>query len=369
MNRKKFSDFVRYDNTLPLLLIVGFIGASSTFALSNDSVQQALLQPTTKVISIDNSYIANVNLSNFSPKVLITAVQEDMDSYIVTYSFETIELVDAVWKPTTISRTLKVDKSVLGKYKDLGLFVTEELKQVIDQEKARLLATQEIERKNISAKVVATEYSGLIGQLMDDKTETLPGYVPVVTETPEINVIETPTPVTPSAPDVPTAPIDNSIPSVPPQNTNPVETPTPNNVNVQIVGDAFVNLNLGNSYIDKGVFVNNTTLESIETKVNGEVVTTINIDTSTTSTYKIEYKVTTSAGIFNLERNVSVSSPTIEPIEVPAAELPVLPAEVPVQAETPAPIPASEPVTTVAPEPTIVPTTEPTPIVETPSTP
>jgi len=311
MNRKKFSDFVRYDNTLPLLLIVVFVGASSSFALTDPGVQNALLKPVTTVVSVDNTYIASVDLSNYSPKVTISNVLEDTDSYTVTYNFETIELVDSVWKPANISRSLKVDKKVLGQYKDLGLFVTEELKQVIDQEKVRLLATQEIEKKNISQKTIATEYTGLIGKLLDEDTETLPGYSPVVTEQPSDTITLVVQPVVPEI--TPQAVnTENVVQTETPTESATTET-TDQNVNVQIVGSSTEQITVGTSYTDKGVFVNNASPESIVMKINGEEVSAISIDTTVVGTFSITYKVTTSKGVFDLERVVEV-------VSIPATE-------------------------------------------------
>lgn len=344
MNRKKFSDFVRYDNTLPLLLIVVFVGASSSFALTDPGVQNALLKPVSTVVSVDNTYIASVDLSNYSPKVTISNVLEDADSYIVTYNFETIELIDSVWKPTTISRSLKVDKNVLGQYKDLGIFVTEELKQVIDQEKSRLLATQEIEKKNISQKTVATEYTGLIGKLLDADTETLPGYVPVVTETPEVNIVMTPVKETPATP-VDNSPVIANVDQTGQTDEGTVENATttePTNVNVQIVGNSPEQILVGATYTDMGVFVNNATLESVSIKVNGTEADAVVIDTTNVANYTISYTVTTDKGVFNLERLVVVSAP-VETVPEPVIEVP---AEVPTQpTET---VPEAAPSETVA---------------------
>lgn len=369
MDYQKFRNFIRYDNTAPLFLMFVFIGSSSAFALTNETVQNALVSTTQTVLSVDNTYIANTDLTNYSPKVTISGVQEDSDAYIVTYNFQTIELINAVWQPTTISRELKVDKKVLGQYKDLGLFVTEELKQVIDAEKQRLLATQEIEKKNISQKVVATEYSGLIGKLMDENTEVLPGYVPVVNEIQTSEITPTNQPpiadekklaeLHPFVPATTTETVSTTTP-VTPETGATTTTPIENNVNVQLVGNATENIFVGETYTDKGVFVNNATTNSILTKVNDVEVTTVSIDTTVTGTFTITYKVDTDKGVFDLTRTVNVAT---KPVDVPV-ETPVeTPVEVPVQEEV-------QPVTPVVPE-TPAPSPEPVaePVVETPVTP
>jgi hypothetical protein len=343
MNSKSFRDFIRYDNTAPILLILIFVASSSAFALTDEDIQKSLISTNQKVLAVDNTYIASVNLQNFSPKVAITNVQEDEDKYIVSYSFQTIELVNYVWQPSEVTRELKVDKKVLGQYKDLGLFVTEELKQVIDQEKQRLFATQEIEKKLISQKTVATEYSGLIGKLLDDETEVLPGYTPVVTEKPQSEI----TPVvqkqlsntnvaastTGSSTDtanlsVTTAdqigtstitsdPIDSTLTNQASTSTSTAPAIiTETNVNVQIVGNAEETLKVAESYIDKGVFVNNATIKEIVTKLNGVVVSSIQIDTSAPSEHMIQYLVSTDKGDFELTRKVRVELATVlqEPV-------------------------------------------------------
>jgi hypothetical protein len=324
-------------------LILIFVASSSAFALTDEDIQKSLISTNQKVLAVDNTYIASVNLQNFSPKVAITNVQEDEDKYIVSYSFQTIELVNYVWQPSEVTRELKVDKKVLGQYKDLGLFVTEELKQVIDQEKQRLFATQEIEKKLISQKTVATEYSGLIGKLLDDETEVLPGYTPVVTEKPQSEI----TPVvqkqlsntnvaastTGSSTDtanlsVTTAdqigtstitsdPIDSTLTNQASTSTSTAPAIiTETNVNVQIVGNAEETLKVAESYIDKGVFVNNATIKEIVTKLNGVVVSSIQIDTSAPSEHMIQYLVSTDKGDFELTRKVRVELATVlqEPV-------------------------------------------------------
>lgn len=345
MFSEKTKDIIRYNNITPLFLIVAFVASSSAFALTNENVQNAIVNTTTKVLSVDNTYIANVNLTNYSPRVTILNVQENEDSYIVTYNFETIDNIDFVWKPVTVSRDLRVDKKVLGQYKDLGVFVTEELKQVIDQEKLKLLAIQEIEKKNISQKVVATQYSGLIGKLLDENTEVLPGYVPVNNQVQQDTVTEVVTPVKEIFTPTPTPVVDN-------QNSTSTATTTivnteVNNVNVQIVGPENEEVFVGSVYTDKGVFVNNASTESIQLKINGSDVSSISIDTASESINTIIYVVTTNKGVFELTRTVRVvatPTTTTETTPTPTEFTPT-----PTPTETTIPEPAAPIIEQVAP--------------------
>jgi len=59
--------------------------------------------------------------------------------------------------------------------------VTKQLAQVHDAERARLLETQHIERSvGQTQKIVATEYSVLVGRVLNDTGESLKGYAPVI---------------------------------------------------------------------------------------------------------------------------------------------------------------------------------------------
>ena len=179
---KGFVSFLKYNNAIPLAVTFLMIGAASTYAATNP---ETFVQKEEKVISIDNTYIAGVNLKKYTPTAQVTAVKEDDDFYYVTYTFKTIALVDYVWQKVTTEEVMQVGKTRLGKHRDLGLFVTEQLRQKIAGELLRLKETQAIEKKNISQKKVATVYKGLIGGFLDSKTETIKGYKPVVDESPE----------------------------------------------------------------------------------------------------------------------------------------------------------------------------------------
>src|SRR3989344_4230221 len=174
---QKFSHFLQYHNAIPIALGVLFLGAGATFAATNP---QAIYSEQQKVVSVDNTNIVGKDLSSYMPQVQITAVTEDADTYYVSYSFLTIDVQDAVWRDVVKNNTMSVAKSALGKYGDLGLYVTGQLNQNISHETDRLKEVQEIERRHVSQKTIATAYGGLIGKILDDKTETLPGYTPVV---------------------------------------------------------------------------------------------------------------------------------------------------------------------------------------------
>jgi hypothetical protein len=224
---KKIISFLSFHNAVPLAAVVLTMGAGITFAATNP---EAILSAQEKVIAIDNTYIASLDLDAYTPQAQVTAVTEDTDNYYVAYSFSTVALEDSTWRDVTKSEILTISKTELGLSQDLGVYVTQQLKEKIDQEIAYLKKVQEFERKSVTQKQIATAYGGLIGKLLDSKTETLPGYSPVV-EAPELQVEPAATAAV-SEPDVvpppvPVAPAETSVVAPPPATSSPVgETAT-----------------------------------------------------------------------------------------------------------------------------------------------
>ncbi|MCG2692086.1 hypothetical protein L6272_04655 [Microgenomates group bacterium] len=78
---------------------------------------------------------------------------------------------------------------------DLGIYATEEIGEVADNELAYLKEVQAAERAKGETKVVqTTDYSGLIGLVLNTKTKELPGYEPVI-KPPEIIAQPEPAPI------------------------------------------------------------------------------------------------------------------------------------------------------------------------------
>jgi len=176
---EKLIRFIQYNNAVPVTLGILLLGGASAFAATQP---ETIFSAEQMVISVDNTYIADKDLSSYTPQVQITGVTEDADNYFVSYIFKTIDVQDSVWQDVEKSDTMPVVKSVLGEYGDLGVYVAEQLGQNISHEVDRLKEVQTVERRNVTQKTVATAYGGLVGKLLDDKTEVFQGYTPVVTE-------------------------------------------------------------------------------------------------------------------------------------------------------------------------------------------
>ena len=174
----KLGHFITYNNLVPITISVVLLGGSATFAYNNP---ETIYERSERVITIDNSYIAGIDFDSFSPSVVIRAVEEDDDTYYVSYRFTTIALVDSVWQNVVSDEELVIPKANLGAYRDLGLFVTKELRELVLAEEKRLRETQVFEQRNVTRKQLAIEYSGLLGGRLSPETQTIAGYDPLVT--------------------------------------------------------------------------------------------------------------------------------------------------------------------------------------------
>lgn len=300
--------FVQYHNAVPIALGLVLLGSGVSYAAINP---ESVYGTTQTVMSIDNTYIAYKDLSSYSPRVSITGVTEDDEYYYVAYTFTTIDLDNYVWKDVEKSETMKVSKADLGPYRDLGLYVMEQLKQKIDRELAYLKEVQEIEKKSISQKMVATAYSGLVGALFDDSTEILPGYVPVVVP--------------------PTPPASDEVPTGDPGSQQPPEQPQmpQGSIVAQVLGNNPSRVPVGSSYADLGAFAQGHDGDPIifDTYLDGVRVLSISIDTSKPGTWNVRYEGRDSAAnLATAERTIEVYDPNAPAPEVtseqPAQEAP-----------------------------------------------
>lgn len=308
-----FWKFLQYHNAVPIAFSIAVLGAGGVFAATNP---ESIYGATQRVLSIDNSYIAYKDLASYSPQVSISGVTEDDEYYYVAYDFRTIDVRDYVWQDVINKEVMRVSKADLGPYRDLGLYVMEQLKQKIDREIAYLREVQDIEKRQISQKMVATAYSGLIGQFLDENTETLPNYTPVVVppkppEPEPVVVVNEPTntQTQPSEPQQQTPPAQTGQPSTP---TPSGPTPT-----MQVLGESMVRVEQGSPYTDLGAVITGPTdterALTIHVFVNGTDVQKVEINTAEVGEWKISYQVFHEGTVTAVERQVIVYAPEPEP--------------------------------------------------------
>lgn len=311
-----FVRFLSYHNAVPIALSVLILSFGAAFA-SSEEARESVFSSESQVVSVDNTYIANIDLNSYSPRVEIAGVTEDGENYYIQYRLRTVSVVDAVWRDTQKDGTLTVAKSVLGEYGDLGLYVTEQFKQLTDRELAYLQEVQQIERRSVTPKVVATEYSGLVGRFLDTTMEELPGYMPVVTPPPP-----PPEQVAAAAtPESGTQPSQQTSPETPATASPPVGS----GGILQILGNNPAEIPKGAQYVDLGVFVSDPQWErfGVKTWLDDREVTSVIIDTSIPGEHVIRYVVTNDTGSSISEaRRVIVFDPNPAPIvPLPPEEL------------------------------------------------
>lgn len=176
---QKVIRFIKYHNAFTIGLILIFVFGASV--LASDSVRETVLGKTmVERRGIDNSALLATDLDNFDFGVTITGVSEDNQNYYVNYTYKTLDIVDGVWQEISRSETLTVSKTGL-RGRDLGLYVAEELGEIIDSELAYLKEVQTAEEEKGQTFVQeTTKYTGLIGMVLNPVTKELPGYEPVV---------------------------------------------------------------------------------------------------------------------------------------------------------------------------------------------
>lgn len=329
------ANFLKYNNTVPIVVSLLLLSAGGAYAATNPDV---ILSQRQEVIGVDNSYIVNKDLATYTPTVEITNVVEDADSYTVEYRISTIDIDNYVWKDIMRQERMVVEKTELNG-KDLGLYVTGQLKNIIDNQLAYLHNVQEKERKQVSQAVVSITYGGLIGKLLSDKTETLPGYVPVVA--PVESVVDSVNVASVAASDSGVAQTNgSSVPSTPPPSA-PSQTST--SLTLQVLGNNPANIPLHSSYADLGAVVIDPRSPNLGyyTYQNGNKVDSPIIDTSKPATFTIEYRATDADGVVvTATRTVlvaggaSAADPEVAPAvaaEIPATSTPeVVPEATPV---------------------------------------
>lgn len=179
----RFRQFIAYNNAVPVLFGILFLSVGSVFAANPDvraNVAESIYAERARTVSVDNTYLLETDMDRFVPTVQILEVTEDETNYYVTYELETIDLLENIWQPVIKTDTMTVAKGAL-RGKDLGLYVSRELGQLIDAELSLLRETQRIEEGiGKREKVVATEYSGLVGRFLDPTEERFPGYEPQI---------------------------------------------------------------------------------------------------------------------------------------------------------------------------------------------
>lgn len=241
-------NFIKYHNAVSIAISLVLALSFSAMAASDDIKDAILGEKIVTERGIDNSALLAADLANFDLAMKIIAVSQDPEpsplangenaagdqNYYIAYAFKTLGIEDNRWQEIAREKILTVSKAALGS-EDLGIYATEEISEVADNELAYLKEVQAAQRAKGETKVVqTTDYSGLIGLVLDVKNKILPGYEPVIKPPkPAENTNEqipaaapestaTPTPILPPTP----TPQESESPSPMPTPAAPTPEPT-----------------------------------------------------------------------------------------------------------------------------------------------
>ena len=179
MEKESIGHFLKYNNTVPIVLGILFLSTSATMAAS-PAVRDSVYSAETTVRSVDNSYVVALDVEDYPFAMRVVSILEDDEYLYVEYEFDTVDVADYVWQDVTRVQKLTVSKALLQN-QDFKSYVESELAQVLGNEIAHLTEVKASEsRKGMSEKVVATEYSGLVGKFIEPSEERVPQYVSVV---------------------------------------------------------------------------------------------------------------------------------------------------------------------------------------------
>lgn len=178
---KKIIDFIKYNNAFTIGFVICFFGFGISFAAS-PQLRDGVYSSEETVVSVDNGLIVSTDFDNFNFNLRINSITEDEKNYFVVYSYQTLAIEDGFWQAKELEKNLTVSKEAL-EGKDLGLYVAEELGENINYEMSYLKKVQKLEKeRGESPKIVAVEYSGLIGKLLNPEEKVIEGYNPVIPE-------------------------------------------------------------------------------------------------------------------------------------------------------------------------------------------
>jgi hypothetical protein len=177
---RRLATFIKYHNGFVIGLILTLFASATIFAANTEIADTVIGEEITTEQGIDNSQIINADLETFDLRMKIENVTEDEENYYIDYSFQTLGVKDNVWQTINRANVMTVSKiSIAGK--DLGLYVQAQLSHIAKNELTYLKQAQTAEtEKGLTQIVRTTEYTGLIGLILDTKTQTLSGYDPVV---------------------------------------------------------------------------------------------------------------------------------------------------------------------------------------------
>jgi len=182
--RHKLLQILQYHNAVIIIFIAVVLILSGYVFAQTDTGQEIIGEKQEKVISIDNAALLAADLDNFDMNFKILEINQDnatstSSNYYITYAYRDLILQDNIWQWQEKTKTMEMSKKSVEN-RDLGDYIAEELSEIAYWQQKELKEKQD-KAKQIgpSEKKVVTEYSGLIGKILDVKSAIFPGYEPI----------------------------------------------------------------------------------------------------------------------------------------------------------------------------------------------
>ncbi|MBU4536488.1 DUF5011 domain-containing protein [Patescibacteria group bacterium] len=255
---------------------------------------------------VDVVKILNTNFDKFDSKLQITEITEDDNNFFVSYQYLTLAVENRVWDEVIKEKNISIAKNIL-EGKDLSVYLSEELAEVIDTEIVYLKEVQEIQKiKKAKAdklaqaeakkRTVASAYSSLIGKVLQVDESEFGNYEPIVKK--KVDETKTVSDIVIGG----TTTTTNTETTTTTNTTTPVETVVENNTTstgivdnqaplLVVQGNNPALIQIGSSYADLGAKVTDNISEGLGINVGGDVV-----DTETKGSYFVVYSATDEAG-------------------------------------------------------------------------
>ena len=178
----------KYGNGFLLIIFIGVVLFFSLAMASEEIRKNTIGAKQVYAEGIDNTALLAADLDSFNMDFTIIGIVEDEESYTVTYSYVDLDAVSGVWQYVEREGGRRISKPFR---RDLGLYLAGELSEEASARLRELRAELQKARETGETKIVeVTEYSGLLGKVLDISTNVFPGYEPVkkvAIETPLIN--------------------------------------------------------------------------------------------------------------------------------------------------------------------------------------
>ncbi len=171
----KIINFIKYNNATVVIVIVVLIVGTSAFA--SETGREIIGQKQTNIEGVDNSLLLEVDLDKFDMEYKIENIKEDEENYFVTYTFLDLVKADNAWQYMLRESIRKVSKK---NKKDLGLYLAEELAEEYEAKIKELKEEQnQAKKQGQEERVEVTEYSGLIGGVLNITGKVFKDYEPI----------------------------------------------------------------------------------------------------------------------------------------------------------------------------------------------